>query len=1258
MNKKALFAFITLTVIILSISIVAASDTQQNLTTSTNNNDISNSYNLSKTVISSLETNTNYNENVTTENNDNSEVNNKDQVFHESDTSNINNTLVTSDQTTYNSSSTKKSTITNNTTTINSSAKSTSKLESNSSIVYFNASTSNDNGNGSETNPFKTITQSRLNSLENNTTIYIANGIYNVSSITISTNLNIIGENTNNTILTGQSINSRMFTIYSTANVSISNLTMVNTTRYTLYNQGTLTLNNIILSNNKGSNGSAIYNSKYLYIINSLIVNNTATNYGGVIYSTSSGSILYIENSKFINNTAKYGGVIYVYNTTTTLNKNYFNNDYSSSMGGVIYSLYSTIIINSSTFINDSSTNNIAGAIYSKNTNLTITNTNFTNNTAKIGGTIAQLENILTIDNSNFINNTATSYGGAIYNIYSKITIDNSNFTNNKAESGGAIYTDDASNYFTVTRSNFINNTATSYGGAIYSNQNRIIITNNTFNDNKAMNNTDLYIQNNITSTITNNNWSSNITITNNADPTTALTSIVNSITVTSTSTNTTLPSSYDLRDYGYVSAVEDQGTGGSCWAFGTIASLESCLLKQTGFNYTFSVNNMKNLLAYYSQYGWNIQPNEGGYFSMSIAYLTSWLGPILASTEEYDEADTVSAILNTTLHIQNIYGLTTRSSYTDNDAIKEAILKYGSVFSDMYMDTSYLNYNTNGYYYNNQYYGTNHIISIVGWDDNYSRYNFDTTPAGDGAFIVKNSWGTDWGDDGYFYVSYYDTAFTEIFNSEYPTSFVFAFNNSDYYTTNYQYDIGGQSDWIISNSNTGWYTNLYTSVNNEVLTAFGTYFYEVENYTAYIYVNNILNSTQSGTNSYAGYNTIKLNQNVTLNTGDSFEIILKITTNDNSRAYIPIETPNSVRIVTNAKQSYVGNNGRNWYDLYNTTYNGISYKNTTACLKAYTTSTTTHTLSTISKTNTEIVINSITGIVGDTVTIQANITDESGNKITGGKVVFKINGTTLKDSDGNVIYINVTNGIAQLNYTIPYTWAKDNLYLTAIYSGTTSLYNSANSTKTLVNITKRTATLTLTTNTKTLLSGQTIRITAKLTDNNTYITSGLIVFKINGITIKDSNGNPIIVNVTNGIAQLNYTLPNGMSARTYNITAVFSNNNYNRAETNTSFNIQKMNTTITLNSITTTAGSTVTVIGTIKDIYNNNIVGKTKISIKINGITIGNYYITNGTIKTNITIPSTYKARNYTLSVISGETNAYNTISGNTTLTIEKVST
>src|SRR5438046_2979426 len=86
--------------------------------------------------------------------------------------------------------------------------------------------------------------------------------------------------------------------------------------------------------------------------------------------------------------------------------------------------------------------------------------------------------------------------------------------------------------------------------------------------------------------------------------------------------------------------------------------------------------------------------------------------------------------------------------------------MNIGAVMTSMYFssDSGCYNATTHAYYYTGS--GINHAVDIVGWDDNYPAANFKKTPPGPGAFLARNSWGPDWGEGGYFYVSYYDSKF------------------------------------------------------------------------------------------------------------------------------------------------------------------------------------------------------------------------------------------------------------------------------------------------------------------------------------------------------------------------------------------------------------------------------------------------------------------------------------------------------------------
>lgn len=323
----------------------------------------------------------------------------------------------------------------------------------------------------------------------------------------------------------------------------------------------------------------------------------------------------------------------------------------------------------------------------------------------------------------------------------------------------------------------------------------------------------------------------------------------------------------------------------GACWTFGVTGALESALIKALNLTgdahekIDFSENNMQDIMPIYSKYGnMNI---EGGDYNSAIGYLLSWFGAFPGAYDTYDELGKVSPALTTQndIHIQDIIIIHNDLSSEANLKIKEAIVEYGSVSSYLLSKatseegtpTGYYNEKTNAKYVNSTEIG-NHVISIVGWDDNYSKDNFLITPPGDGAWIVKNSWGSEWGDNGYMYVSYYDGSL-----STDPDQCMIGImlNNTIQYNKNYQYDISGISKFINEGKQLD-YTNNFISIDDDMIAAVGTYFnQEGVNYTVQIKVNGKIVYTQKGTSEYYGYHTIKLDKYVSIKKDDSFSITI-----------------------------------------------------------------------------------------------------------------------------------------------------------------------------------------------------------------------------------------------------------------------------------------------------------------------------------------------------------------------------------------------
>lgn len=387
------------------------------------------------------------------------------------------------------------------------------------------------------------------------------------------------------------------------------------------------------------------------------------------------------------------------------------------------------------------------------------------------------------------------------------------------------------------------------------------------------------------------------------------------------------LPSSYDLRGLGRLTPIRNQGGCGSCWSFATYGSLESNLMPGESLN--LSENNLKN------RHGFDLSCCSGGNRAMSTAYLARWEGALSEAQDPYNASSCVSPSgLAPVKHVQEVIYIPQRSGYLDNDALKQAVMQYGAVYTAYYHSDSYYNSSTGAYYFNGSS-QANHGVCIVGWDDNYDRSRFRTAPPGNGAFIIRNSWGTSWGLSGYFYISYYDTRLAS-------ENGAFIGEPATNYDAVYQYDPLG---WVSSmgyGSNTAWFANVFTATTSSNVVAAGFYTPAPNaSYELRVYVNPTSGpinssgpaSTTLGTIPAVGYHTVKLNTPVPITAGQKFSVVVKLTT-PGYGSPVALERPYSgftSKATASTGQSYVSSSGTSWTDV------AAQYANTNVCLKAFT---------------------------------------------------------------------------------------------------------------------------------------------------------------------------------------------------------------------------------------------------------------------------------------------------------------------------------
>lgn len=412
---------------------------------------------------------------------------------------------------------------------------------------------------------------------------------------------------------------------------------------------------------------------------------------------------------------------------------------------------------------------------------------------------------------------------------------------------------------------------------------------------------------------------------------------------------STYLPQKYDLRNYMNIK-VRNQGETMLCWMYSTNTAIETNYKKYYNgdmpeIDILQTDKEMMKLYNKASSAG-NKENYEGGSQLTLLNYYTSGKGPLSVTSKnvdiEIDDFVIFPSIYkkyeNDKIKYYNYNSITGKEEeYSINDVvnirnqIKQHIMKYGaittSVFStgNEYYNKSEKTTDFNALYCDNVGYTTDHSVTIIGWDDNYSKENFNKShrPINDGAYIVLNSWGEEFSEKGVFYVSY-DDCFIE--NVMYGIEKVSSVN----YKNIYQHDELGINSLVGINEFTETYgANVFERKmkDNEYLTQISISNLINSSYEIYINPNdgilkkeNLIKVAQIE-NLSAGYHTIKFENPIKLN-GTKFAVVVKYINNfDNETGIFGVEKKipydkNWENVENSDGESFISQNMRVWKDI------------------------------------------------------------------------------------------------------------------------------------------------------------------------------------------------------------------------------------------------------------------------------------------------------------------------------------------------------
>lgn len=313
--------------------------------------------------------------------------------------------------------------------------------------------------------------------------------------------------------------------------------------------------------------------------------------------------------------------------------------------------------------------------------------------------------------------------------------------------------------------------------------------------------------------------------------------------------------------------------------------------------NTSFSAQHMMEKLSAYGNCGFEATSKDvGGHYELCSAYFVSGYGPV--SLKNYPWLNNANLIPNydfgtAEYRAKDIMYLPSDRQYINSrivlsseakNVLKQSIYKYGAAMASMYAGKDFYNYvgKDNKSYYNYDITSPryNHSVLIVGWDDNWSKNNFKNPPQNNGAWLVRNSWGSDVGDRGYFWISYDEVTIT-------PTMTICDYEEMDILKKVYNLDESGHSyNYDVSEDEKG-FINVFEMENNEKLKSV-TFFEYLNNVSCQLFYVPIDNEGMPDVSKkmaiskeekieYTGYHTIDITEEIQLGRGEKCGIMVWI---------------------------------------------------------------------------------------------------------------------------------------------------------------------------------------------------------------------------------------------------------------------------------------------------------------------------------------------------------------------------------------------